>query len=265
MEPAKLEWFGVNVLASLFCRWTKLVCPFVVPSLAPSKCYLTTTTGAVAWLVETREPVFAAEGNSAVLCAPFKSQSCCNSQEHRALLCGVCVCGLCLNNLQACIFLHIYGCSCQCGFLQAGTVFMPSCLHIHTQTCRLLYDIARQLFFSSLSITPPLSMNEGFVWFFLQLSAVHCYPGFALRFLASTRGWVFFHLSLTEEIISDWERLGEERQTNISYLWTRPRRTLQTVLVPTGPGCCQNFVSTTFCCSTKGSHKRLWLLQWDIQ
>lgn len=28
MGAAQLKWFALNVLTSLFCRWTKLVCPF---------------------------------------------------------------------------------------------------------------------------------------------------------------------------------------------------------------------------------------------
>lgn len=132
----------------------------------------------------------------------------------------------------------VCGSSWPCGRVHVGTEFMPSCLHIHTQTCWLLSDITRQLFFSWFSITPPPSMNEGLVRFFLQLSAVRCYPGFALCFLAWTHScfFLFFNLTLTEEMISDWR---EERQTNISYLWTRLRSTRQTNLLPTSGGCCQ--------------------------
>lgn len=92
-----------------------------------------------------------------------------------------------------------------------------SCLHI--RTCKLLSDIAGQLFFPSVSVTPPLSMNKGFVWLFLELSALHCYPGSALCFLAGTHG-CFFHRSLTEEIISDWEQWG--RNDKLIYPTSEP-------------------------------------------
>lgn len=57
---------------------------------------------------------------------------------------------------------------------------------------------------------PPLilhydvSMNEKFVWFFLQLSGAHSYNDFA-RSIFWSEHMAFFHLGLTEEIISDWE------------------------------------------------------------
>lgn len=134
--------------------------------------------------------------------------------------------------------VHVCVGMCMCGQYS----FLPACIftHRHAGYYPILHT---SFFFSSLSIMPPLSMNEGFVWFFLQLSAVHCYPGFALCFLAWTYS-CFFHLSLTEEIISDWAMV-EEQQTNISYLWTRFRSTLQTIFVQS---CSQNLfvlLSTT--------------------
>lgn len=117
---------------------------------------------------------------------------------------------------------------------------------------------------SSFSITLPLSMNEGFVWFDLRLSVVHCYPSFALHFLAETHGCFFFHLSLRGNDFWLGE-MREERQTNISYFWTRLRCTLQTISLPIYPDRCQTFVSATFCYSTKSPYKHLWLLQCDIQ
>ena len=96
-----------------------------------------------------------------------------------------------------------------------GTVFMPS--HIDMQ---VIIRYCRAVTFSpSVSITPPLSMNKGFVCLFLELSTLHCYPGFALCFLARTHG-CFFHCSLTEEIISDWEQWG--RNDKLIYLTSEP-------------------------------------------
>lgn len=107
-----------------------------------------------------------------------------------------------------CTFPSIHCSSCLCGFLNVGASFKPSCPHIHTKILRILSDIERCLFFSASSITLPLSMNEGFVWFFLQLSTIPRYPNFALCFLAWTDMvfQIFFHLTLTEEMISDWGR-----------------------------------------------------------
>lgn len=74
----------------------------------------------------------------------------------------------------------------------------------------------------------------------------------------------FFHLSLRGNDFWLGE-MREERQTNISYFWTRLRCTLQTISLPIYPDRCQTFVSATFCYSTKSPYKHLWLLQWDIQ
>lgn len=49
--------------------------------------------------------------------------------------------------------------------VHVGTIFMSSCPHIHTQTYRLLSDIAHQLLLSSFTIMPPLFMNWGLFGF----------------------------------------------------------------------------------------------------
>lgn len=193
----KVKWFTVNQLTSFLCRWTKLVCPSVMHSVAPSKCYLTTTTGAVARQEETREPVFVADRSGwGKFCSPLKSLSCCNSPRHWALLCGGCsvhVCGLCLNLCAFPTYTILHVCVCVCA--QGRYSCLSACIFTHRHAG--YYQILKgSCFFPSFSITPPLSMNEGFVWFFLRLSALHFYSGFALHFLAWTNGWFFFFFTL---------------------------------------------------------------------
>lgn len=96
--------------------------------------------------------------------------------------CVVYVCmSECLNNLQVHNLLRMWLSVWVCAHRDSTHVIIHYCTAV--------------VFFPSFSIIPSLSMNEEFVWFFLQLSAVHSYPGFALCFLAWTHGWVFFTLA----------------------------------------------------------------------
>lgn len=186
-----------------------------MPSVAPSKCYLTTTTtGAVAWLAETRGTSVCRRqerlrGNSAVLCSPFKNHCHAVILRNTGHYCVVYGCGVCLDNqslfLRVWLFMSVYVCVTSDSAHSSLPVLY--CMFTHTDHQVIFRYCTPVVFFPSFAITLPLSMNEGFVWFFLQLSAVHCYPGFALPFPGlDTR--LGSPLSLTEEMISDWERWG---------------------------------------------------------
>lgn len=163
--------------------------------MAASKCYLTTTTGSDSWPEETRGVVFVSEGrlrgNSAL----------CLNHCHAVILWNRgqrCMLYLCLNNMQ--FFLPIWW------FMFVRLRACEGNTHTHTS---LFWYCTPVVFSPSFSIMPPPSMNKGFVWIFLRLSAVQCYPGFALCFLAWVHSWFlflsffFFNLSFTKEIISD--------------------------------------------------------------
>lgn len=154
-----------------------------------------------------------------------------------------------------------YASSCLCRCVHMMTVFMPSCLHIHTQTCRF----ACQLFFS-LILHYAASIHEwGVCLVFPPAFRCALLPGFCSPFPGLDTRLFFFHLSLTEEMISDWKRWG--RNDKLIYPTSEPGfgEHLQTISVPSCPGCCQTVVSTTFYYSTKSAHKCLWLFEWDIQ
>lgn len=128
---------------------------------------------------------------------------------------------------------------------------MPSYLHIHTQTCRLLLDIAvvLQLFFSSASI---IFIHEwGVCLVFPQAFLCALLPLFCSPFPGLGTFFFFLHLSLRGNDF--WLRVGGGT-TNISYPWTQLRCTLHPFRFPICPGCCQNFVSATFDYSTKSPH-----------
>lgn len=107
-----------------------------------------------------------------------------------------------------CAFSFIYGCSC-----------LPDC--IFKQTCSLSSDIVRQLFFP-LNLHYAASIHEwGTCLDFPPPFRCALLPQFCSLFPGLDTRLFFFHFSLAEEMISDWERWGEERQANTSLLWTR--------------------------------------------
>ncbi len=149
-----------------------------------------------------------AEGNSAVLCSPFKSLSCCNSQQHRALLCGVCVRGLCLNNLQAriflrmCLFMSVWVCARE----DSIHAFLPA--YSHTDMQVIIRYCTPVVFF------PPHSpLRRLCPWMRGLFGFSSGFPLCTVTPVLIAVSWpghtaVFFHLSLKEEMISDWERWG---------------------------------------------------------
>lgn len=119
------------------------------------------------------------------------------------------------------IFLHIWLFMSVrvCAHEDSVPVFLPPA-YLHTDM-QVIIRYWKPVVFSPHSPLHRLyPWIRGFVWFFLRLSAVHSYSGFALHFLACTNGWFFFHISLTEEMISDWERWG--RNDKLIYPTSEP-------------------------------------------
>lgn len=167
----RLSGFTVNVLTILFCRWIKLVCPTVMHSVAPSKCYLTATTGAVAWLEETREPVSVADrsGWGKFSCPLLSIETTVMLQFSETQgttvwqMCGACVCGLCLNLYVFLfhIFLHIWLFMSVrvCAHEDSIPAFQPAYLHTGMQ---VIIRYWKSVVFSPHSpLHTPLSMNKG--------------------------------------------------------------------------------------------------------